>query len=160
MGETDCGENWVLFWWGGAMLSKSLIRFSADVWGCVPSLLFDLRPKYGGGNGDNGASFKRSQVRTATLSAPNPAAPPPTYACAGGSLTLTGTSGSVSCGVTAPFCFVCSILLQNLHRTGKTDSWRAQTKPCAHQDPGEKSRDPTRDWPRHDIIYIYIYTHI
>ena len=70
MGETDCGENWVLFWWGGAMLSKSLIRFSADVWGCVPSLLFDLRPKYGGGNGDNGASFKRSQVRTATLSAP------------------------------------------------------------------------------------------
>ena len=28
------------------------------------------------------------------------------------------------------------------------DSWRAQTKPCKHQDPGEKSSDPTRDWPR------------
>ena len=32
------------------MLSKSLIQFSVDVQGCVPSLLFDLRPNYGGGN--------------------------------------------------------------------------------------------------------------
>ena len=24
---------------------------------------------------------------------------------------------------------------QNLHRTEETDSWKAQTKPCAHQDP-------------------------
>ena len=31
---------------------------------------------------------------------------------------------------------------QNLHRTGETDSWRAQTKPCV--DPGEKSSEPTR----------------
>ena len=38
---------------------------------------------------------------------------------------------------------------QNLHRTGETDSWRAQTKPCAHQDPGERSSDPTRNRPRH-----------
>ena len=29
---------------GRAMLSKSLIQFSIDGWGCVPSLLFDLRP--------------------------------------------------------------------------------------------------------------------
>ena len=36
------------------MLSKSLIQFSIDGWGCVPSLLFDLRPNYGGGNEDNG----------------------------------------------------------------------------------------------------------
>ena len=36
------------------MLSKSLIQFSVDGWGCVPSLLFDLRPNYGGGNEDNG----------------------------------------------------------------------------------------------------------
>ena len=28
---------------------------------------------------------------------------------------------------------------QNLHRTGETDSWRAQTEPCAYQDPGEQS---------------------
>ena len=31
-----------------AMLSKSLIQFSVEGWGCVPSLLFDLRPNYGG----------------------------------------------------------------------------------------------------------------
>ena len=36
---------------GGAMLSKSLIQFSVDGQGCVPSLLFDLRPNYGGGKG-------------------------------------------------------------------------------------------------------------
>ena len=35
----------------------------------------------------------------------------------------------------------------NLHRTGETDSWRAQTKPL-HQDLGEGSSDPTRDSPR------------
>ena len=39
---------------GGAILSKSLIQFSIDGQGCVPSLLFDLRPNYGGGNEDNG----------------------------------------------------------------------------------------------------------
>ena len=36
---------------------------------------------------------------------------------------------------------------QKLQTTGETDTWRAQTKPCAHQDPGERSSDPTRDWP-------------
>ena len=35
------------------MLSKSSIQFSVDGWGCVPSLLFDLRPNYGKGNEDN-----------------------------------------------------------------------------------------------------------
>ena len=30
----------------GAMLSKSLIQFSVDGQGCVPSLLFELRPNY------------------------------------------------------------------------------------------------------------------
>ena len=39
---------------GGAMLSKSLIQFSVDELGCVPSLLFDLRPDYGGANEDDG----------------------------------------------------------------------------------------------------------
>ena len=34
------------------------------------------------------------------------------------------------------------------HRTGETDSWRAQTKPCVHQDPGERRSDPTGDWAR------------
>ena len=35
---------------GGAMLSNSLILFSIDGRGCVPSQLFDLRPNYGGSN--------------------------------------------------------------------------------------------------------------
>ena len=39
---------------GRAMLSKSLIQFSVDGQGCVPSLLFDLKLNYGGGNEDNG----------------------------------------------------------------------------------------------------------
>ena len=38
----------------GAMLTKSLIQFSVEGWGCVSSLLFDLRSNYGGGNEDNG----------------------------------------------------------------------------------------------------------
>ena len=37
---------------------------------------------------------------------------------------------------------------QNLHRTGDTHSWRAQMKPYAYEDTGERSSDPTRDWPR------------
>ena len=52
MGETEGKLGLVLM--GRAMLSKSLIQFSVDEWGCVPSLLFDLRPNYGGGNEDNG----------------------------------------------------------------------------------------------------------
>ena len=43
------------------MLSKSLIQFSVDGWGCVPSLLFDLRPNYGVVNEDNftGVTLRR-----------------------------------------------------------------------------------------------------
>ena len=48
MGETE-GETGCR-----AMLSKSLIQFFVDGQGCVPSLLFDLRLNYGGGNEDNG----------------------------------------------------------------------------------------------------------
>ena len=36
------------------MLGKSLNQFSVDGWGCVPCLLFSLRPNYGRGNGSNG----------------------------------------------------------------------------------------------------------
>ena len=56
------------------MLSKSLIQFSVDGRGHVPSLLFDLKPNYGGGNENNSTSFRRSHACTAALSAPNPAA--------------------------------------------------------------------------------------
>ena len=36
------------------MLSKSLIQFSVDGRGCVPSLLFELKPYYGGGDEGHG----------------------------------------------------------------------------------------------------------
>ena len=37
---------------GRVMLSKSLIQLSLGGRGWVPSLFFDLRPNYGGGNED------------------------------------------------------------------------------------------------------------
>ena len=40
------------------------------------------------------------------------------------------------------------IWLQNWRRNGETDSRRAQKKSCVHQDPGERSSDPRREWPR------------
>ena len=36
------------------MFSKSLIQFSVDEQGCIPSALLDLRPNCGGGNEDKG----------------------------------------------------------------------------------------------------------
>ena len=52
-------------------------------------------------------SFQRSHAGTAALGAPNPAAgPPPTHTSARDSWTLTGKSGSVSCGANAPFSWV------------------------------------------------------
>ena len=33
-------------------------------------------------------------------------------------------------------------------------TWRAHTKPCAHQDPGERSGDPTRDRARLACEYL------
>ena len=58
---------------GWATLSKSLIQFSVDGRGCVPSLLFDLRPNYGGGNEDNG-DLQKVPYMLCYISAPNPAA--------------------------------------------------------------------------------------
>ena len=37
---------------GKDMLSKSLIQFSADEWGCVPALYFDMGPNYNWYNGN------------------------------------------------------------------------------------------------------------
>ena len=63
MGETE-EETWSCMM-GGAMLSKSLIQFSVAGWGSVPSLLFDLRPNYVGGNEDNDtAAFKAPNHET------------------------------------------------------------------------------------------------
>ena len=52
-------------------------------------------------------SFRRSQGRHCCTLCPQPCCrPPPTYASAGDSWSHTGKSGSVSCGVTAPFPWV------------------------------------------------------
>ena len=45
-----CHPSWPWTW---AMLSKSLIQLSVHGQGCVPSLLFDLRPNCGAGNEDS-----------------------------------------------------------------------------------------------------------
>ena len=56
------------------MVSKSFIQFSVEGQGCVPSLLFDLRPNYSGGNEDNGDLLQKVPCMHAALSAPSPAA--------------------------------------------------------------------------------------
>ena len=52
------------------MLSKPLIQFSVAGWGCVPSLLFDLRPNYGGADEDSGGLLQKAPRCSAALSAP------------------------------------------------------------------------------------------
>ena len=59
---------------GKAMLSKSLIQFSADGWGCVPSLYFDLRQNYGRANSDllqENLCQHAAPPRTADVSVPS-----------------------------------------------------------------------------------------
>ena len=58
---------------GRAMLSKSLIQFSVDGWGCVPSLLFDLRPNYGGGKENNGDLLQKVTSTCCCTQCPDPA---------------------------------------------------------------------------------------
>ena len=66
------------------MFIKSLIQLSVDGQGCVPSLLFDLRPNYGGGNEGKGYLLQKVPgTHCCAFSAPSPAAghrqptPPP-----------------------------------------------------------------------------------
>ena len=67
---------------GGAVLSKSLIQFSVDGWGCVPFLLFTWGQTMVEVMKIMATSFKRSHAGTAAYSAPNLAAGhhPPTPA--------------------------------------------------------------------------------
>ena len=96
-----------LFLMQGAMLSKALVQFSVDGCGCVPSLLFYLRPNYCGGNEDNGNLLQKVPCRHCYTQCPQPCSRPLlTHASARDSWTLTSKSGSVSCGVTAPFSWI------------------------------------------------------
>ena len=84
---------------GGTMFSKSLIQFSVDCWGCVPSLWLDLRPNYGGGNEDNGDLLQKVPCTHCCTQCPQPySMPSPTHTSTGDSWKLAGKSGSVSCG--------------------------------------------------------------
>ena len=56
------------------MFSKSLIQFSVDGWGCVPSLLFTWGQTIVEVMKIMVTSFKRSHADTAAFSAPSPAA--------------------------------------------------------------------------------------
>ena len=103
-GETGSCSDGLM---GGAILSKSLIQFSVDGWGCVPSLLFDLRPNYGGGNEDNGDLLQKVPCRHCCTECPRPCSRPlPTHGSASDSWTLADKSGSVSCRITAPLSWV------------------------------------------------------
>ena len=61
MGETKGKLGLILM--GRTILSKSLIQFSVVGQGCVLSLLFDLRPNYGGDNEDNGDLLQKVPCR-------------------------------------------------------------------------------------------------
>ena len=52
------------------MLSESLIQFSIEEQGCVPSLFFDLGPNYGGGNEDNGDILQKVPMEALLHSVP------------------------------------------------------------------------------------------
>ena len=106
MGENDWGKLGLVLM-GGAMLNKSLIQFSLDGWACVPSLLFELRANYGGGNEGNDNLLQNVLCVHCCTQCPQLCSRPlPTQASAGDSWTLKGKSGSVSCGVTAPFSWL------------------------------------------------------
>ena len=54
------------------MLSKSLSQFSAEGRGCVPYLLFDLRPNYGRGNEDIGDLLQKAPRMHSYTQCPQP----------------------------------------------------------------------------------------
>ena len=86
----------------GAILSKSLILFSVDGPCSLPFVW--PWPDYGRGNGN---FLQKDLWQHYSIQCPWPCSRPlSTHASAGDSWTLTGKSGSVSCGVTAPFSWV------------------------------------------------------
>ena len=105
MGETEGELGLVLT--GRALLSKSSVQFYVNGWGCVLSLLFDLRLNYSGGDEDNGDLLHKVPCIHGYTQCPQPCSrPPPTHTSTRDSWTLTGKSGPVSRGVTAPFSWV------------------------------------------------------
>ena len=89
---------------GRAILSKSLIQLSVYGWDCIPFLYFGLRPNCDRVYERNADLPKKDLCHDSCIQCPWPHGRPlSTHTSAGDSGTLTGESGSVSCGVTAPF---------------------------------------------------------
>ena len=66
-----------------------------------------LGPNYGGGNEDNGDLHQKVPCIHCCNQYPQPCSRPlPTHTSTGDPWTLLGKSGSVSCGITAPFSWV------------------------------------------------------
>ena len=106
------GGDWlrgkpVLFLMGGAMLSKSLIQFFCWWAGLCSLPVVWPEPNYDGGNEENGDLLQKVPCRHCCTQCPQPCSSPlPTHASTRDSWTLTGKSGSVSFGVTAPLSWV------------------------------------------------------
>ena len=84
---------------GRTLLSKALIKLSADEWGCTPSLVVvwpEATQPWG----------LESLCQGGPSSAPVPGEPLLTHASTGGPPTQAGSLGSVSCGVSAPLLWV------------------------------------------------------
>ena len=92
-----------------AMLSKSLTQFSADVCGCVPSLSLAWGQAMAGvmGTSFKGLMPSCCESQDCCIQYPWPHTRPlSTHASSRDFWTLTGKSGSVSYGATAPFSWV------------------------------------------------------
>ena len=82
---------------GHAVLSKCLIQFSVDGWGCIPSLLFTWTQTVVEVMKIMVTSFRRPHACTPCIQCPQPCSRPPrTHASAGDSQTPTGKSRAVS----------------------------------------------------------------
>ena len=106
------GRDWLwgklgLVLMGGVMLSKSLLEFSFDGWGCIPYLLFGLKPKCSRVIEGNVDLLQKDMCTHCCIQSPWPwRRPVLTHASARNSWTLTGKSVSVSCGDTVPFSWI------------------------------------------------------
>ena len=60
-----------------AMLSKTLIQFSVDRWGYIPSLLFGLKPNHGRSNNDNPDFLQKDSCPRCWVQCPWPCSRPP-----------------------------------------------------------------------------------
>ena len=116
-------ETWVRFLGREDPLEKEMATYSSTLAWKIPwteepdrlqgvaksrTRMSDFTLLYcGGRNEDNGDLLQKVPCMFCYTQCPQPCSrPPPTHASAGDSWTLPGKSGSVSCGVTAPFSWV------------------------------------------------------